>query len=74
MKVKIFQGLGRDEIDDLEGTINEWLAVLPDTTKVLSTESSAAGGLNEGGVKGGLKASDVGKDVTTDDVNCDGGG
>lgn len=49
MKVKIFQGIGRDEIDDLEGIINEWLRALPDTTKVLATESSAAGGLSEGG-------------------------
>ena len=44
MRVKIFQGFGRDEIDDLERRVNRWLA-RHDNISVKNINCSAAGGL-----------------------------
>ncbi len=46
MRVKIFQGIGKDEIDDLERQVNRWLE--HNDVQVRNIHCSAAGGLGMG--------------------------
>ena len=46
MKVKIFQAFGKNEIDQLENTINDWLA-LSTGIEIVRSDATAAGGIGE---------------------------
>ena len=49
MKVKIFQAFGKDEIDDLEGEINEWLNGQSSEVEIKNTHAAVAGGIGQHG-------------------------
>ena len=49
MQVKIFQAFGKNEINDMEDIINDWMEAEPSTLNIVHTNSAAASVGEDGG-------------------------